>query len=215
MYTKHLIGEAIYMEASNAPLDFKVIIAAVAVFLFIDLFLKQVVDKMSLTSQYKVDSLVNAIKPALQILEKAIADKEIDEKAKTELISLINKIKPMPLKSILDLVKEIPTGNIDGNEKIQQLYNQLIESKHSSIRYVYTYMLGFERLETAGPISTLIALLFVSLYWGWIPTAILAFCGVISWWWFAFFVGMAILYEFYIRKDDLKLNLGKYKVTKK
>jgi hypothetical protein len=200
MYTKHLIEEGIYMEASNAPLNLNVIITAVAVFLFIDLFLRQVVDKMSLTSQYKVDSLVNAIRPSLQILEKAIANKKIEEKEKTELISLINKIKPMPLKAILKLANEIPIGEIDGNEKIQQLNYQLIELKKSSIRYVSSYMLGFERLETAGPISSFIALFSVSICWGWIPTAILAFCGMISWRWFVIFIVSAIIYEFYIRK---------------
>jgi len=189
------------MGAPSEPLNSSAIITAVAVFLFVDLFLRQVVDKMSLTSQYKVDSLVNAIRPALQILEKAIADKKIDEKEKMELILLINKIKPMPLKSILELTKEIPIGEINDNEKIHQLHKQLIELKKSSMRYVSTYMLGFERLETAGPISALIALLSVSLCWGWIPTAILAFYGVISWWWFVGCVVSAAIYEFcYIRK---------------
>lgn len=188
------------MEASSAPLNSNVIITAVAVFLFIDLFLRQVVDKMSLTSQYKVDSLVNAIRPALQILEKAIADKKIEEKEKMELISLINKIKPMPLKSILKLAKEISTGEIDDDKKILELQDQLVKLKESSIRYVSTYMLGFESLETAGPISALIALLSVSFCWGWIPTAILAFCGVISWWWFVICALLAVIYEFRIRK---------------
>jgi hypothetical protein len=189
------------MIAPSAPLDSNAIITAVIIFFFSDIFLRQVVDKMSLTSQFKVDSLVNAIRPSLQILEKAIADKKIEEKEKAELISLINKIKPMPLKSILELAKEIPIGEIDGNEKIQQLHDQLIELKKSYIRYVYTYMLGFERLETAGPISALIALLSVSFCWGWIPTAILAFMGVISWWWFVGCVVSAAIYEFcYIRK---------------
>lgn len=192
------------MGAPNAPLDLSAIITALAVFLFVDLILRQVVDKMSLTSQYKVDSLVNAIRPSLQILEKAIADKKIEDKDKTILISLINKIKPMPLKSMLELAKEIPIGEIDGSEKIRELYEQLVKLKKSSIRYVSTYMLGFGSLETAGPISTLIALLSVIACWGWIPTAILVFYGVISWWVVAIFVVLAVIaviYEFHIRKE--------------
>ena len=188
------------MGALSAPLNSNAIITAVAVFLFVDLFLRQVVNKMSLTFQYKVDSLVNAIRPSLQILEKAIVDKKINEKEKIELISLIIKIKPIPLKSILGLAKEIPIGEIDGNEKIREFHEQLVKLKNSSIRYVSTYMLGFERLETAGPISTVIALMSISACWGWIPSAILAFFGVISWWWFVICVVSAAIYEFYIRK---------------
>jgi hypothetical protein len=189
------------MGALSAPLDLSAIITAVVVFLFVDLILRQVIDKISLTSQYKVDSLVNAIRPSLQILEKAIADKKIEEKDKTDLIVLINKIKPIPLKSILTLAEEIPTGEIDDNEKIQQLHNQLTELKKSSIRYVSTYMSSFGSLETAGPISTLIALLSVIACWGWIPATILAFYGVIYWWVVAPFVAFAVIYEFYIRKE--------------
>jgi hypothetical protein len=189
------------MEAPSAPLNLSTIITAVVVFLFVDLILRQVLDKMSLTSQYKVDSLVNAIRPVLQILEKAIADKKIEEKDKTDLISLINKIKPMPLKSILTLAEEIPTGEIDDDKKIRNLHEELVKLKKSSVRFVSTYMMGFGSLETAGPISALIGLLSVCVCWGWIPSIILAFYGVISWWVVATFVVLAVIYEFYIRKE--------------